>query len=389
MSIGVIEGGKYMRLLMAGESHGNAQCAILEGFPKGVKIETDYINKELARRQKGYGRGARMNIETDRISFLSGLRAGMTLGSPIAMTVKNRDQTIFSDRSDALEPLSVPRPAHADLAGSLKYHQRDMRNILERSSARETVMRVCAGGICKQFLAQFDISIASFVSSLGSMSSSVVPGSVAEIIKKTALSKIGGVDKNFEKKSIALIDKAKRQGDTLGGIIEIWADHVPPGLGSPMHYDQRLDARLAGALMSIPAVKGVEIGLGFEYARQRGSKTHDALFPGGVRRSVKRKTNNAGGIEGGMSNGQTLVARIAMKPIATLGRPLDSVDLAGGKKKKAPCVRSDVCAVGACGVIAESMMALVLTECFLGKFGCDAREEIKRNYQNYIRMIAR
>ncbi|MBN2483853.1 MAG: chorismate synthase [Candidatus Omnitrophica bacterium] len=377
-----------MRLLTGGESHGLAQCAILEGFPKGVEIDLDRINEELLRRQKGYGRGGRMKIEADTITIVSGMRRGITLGSPIAMLVKNKDHTVFATSVDTLEALSVPRPAHADLAGFLKYNEPDMRNILERASARETVMRVCAGSICKQFLDDFDITIASFVVSIGPVSSTMQPSTMKEIVNKTSRSQISAIDGTFEKKAIAEIDRAARRGDSLGGIIEVWAENVPPGLGSVMHYDRRLDTKIAAGIMSIPAIKGVEIGLGFEYARRRGSQTHDVIRPARTKKSrFRRDTNNAGGIEGGMSNGETIIIRCAMKPISTLGHPLDSVDVLTKHKKKAPPVRSDVCAVSACGVVAESMLALVLTESFLEKFGSDTQKEITQNYQQYLRRI--
>ncbi len=376
-----------MRILTAGESHGEAVIAIIEGFPRGVSIDEESINRELARRQQGYGRGRRMAIEKDRVHILSGLRNKITLGSPIALMVKNRDQTIFPQKKDGLKSLSVPRPAHADLAGALKYKETDMRNILERSSARETVARVCVGSVCSQFLADLGIAIAGHVISIGPVRAEVRPGSVNQIRAKRRSSLLCCLDPRAEKKMISQIDKAAGCGDTLGGIIEVWAQKVPAGLGSCMHYDQRLDARIAAAMMSIPAVKGVEIGAGFEYAGHRGSLMHDAIY-GAPGRKIVRRTNNAGGIEGGMSNGQPVVVRLAMKPIATLAAGLDSVHLKTGKKAQAPAVRSDVCAVPACAVVAEHMLAIVLCKAFLDKFGSDCLAEIKANYKAYCRKKA-
>jgi chorismate synthase len=327
-----------------------------------------------------------MQIEEDKIKILSGLRNKITLGSPVALMVKNKDVKIFSQSKDNLEPIYVPRPAHADLAGSLKYQEKDIRNILERSSARETVARVCAGSICKQFLSNFNTKIASFTVSVGKVFSLKKPKNVEEILRKTKKSKLNCIDKEKEKLMIKEIDKVKKDKDTLGGIIEIWIENVPPGLGSFMHFDKRLDAKLASYLVSIPAVKGVEIGLGFEYAKKRGSQTHDTIFYE-KKKGFYHKTNNSGGIEGGVSTGEPIVLRIAMKPISTLMNPLDSVNLLTKKKEKAPCIRSDTCAIVSCGVVAESMCAIALTEVFLDKFGQDTLKEIRGNYQRYIKNL--
>ena len=355
-----------MRILTAGESHGKALVAILEGFPKGVKIDIDFINQELRRRQMGFGRGKRMQIEEDKAEIISGVRNRMTLGSPICILIKNKDQKIYPEKEDDLKPVLVPRPGHADLAGCLKFEEKDIQNILERASARETVARVCIGSICKQFLKEFDIKIASFTVSVGGITSLKKPKKVEEIIQKTKKSLLNCIDKEKEKLMIEEIEKAKKEKDTLGGIIEIWTEGVPPGLGSFMHFDERLDAKIAYYLMSIPAVKAVEIGLGFECAKKRGSCVHDAIFYS-KKRGFYRKTNNCGGIEAGVSIGAPIVVRIAMKPISTLGNPLDSVNVLTKKKEKAPVIRSDICAVGACGVIAESMLAIVIAEMFLKK----------------------
>lgn len=373
-----------MRLLTAGESHGAYMIAVLEGFPKGVRVEEKIINQELKRRMSGFGRGKRMSIEKDVVIIASGLRNKVTLGSPIAMLVKNKDVNIFSQKVDNLPLLSVPRPAHADLAGALKYQEKDLQNILERASARETVARVCAGSVCKQFLKNFNIKIASFIVGIGSVISDKKPKSISEIISKTRKAKLNCLDK--EKLMIKEIKKAAQEKDTLGGVIEVWTEGIPPGLGSFMHFDKRLDAKLAFYLMSIPAVKGVEIGLGFEYAKSRGSTTHDAIYYT-LKKGFIRKTNNSGGIEGGVSTGEPIVVRLAMKPIATLGNPLDSVDIVSKEKSKASVVRSDTSAIVACGVIAENMLAIAITESFLEKFGCDTLTEIKTSYNSYLKSI--
>jgi chorismate synthase len=357
--------------------------AVIEGFPKGVKIEEKLINQELKRRMSGFGRGKRMFIESDRAEILSGLRNKLTLGSPIAVLVKNKDSQIFPQKKDSLLPWFIPRPGHADLSGAIKYGEQDLRNIAERASARETVSRVCIGSICKQFLSRFKIKIASFTVSVGEVVSHLKPGSISQIISKVKKSKLNCIDKEGEKLMIKEIRRAEEEKDSLGGVVEIWIDGVCPGLGSFMHFDRRLDAKIAGYLMSIPAVKGVEIGLGFEYARKRGFSSHDAIFFS-QGKGFYHKTNNSGGIEGGVSTGETIVLRIAMKPIATLRKPLESTHLLTKKKEKAIVVRSDTCAIVACGVIAESMCALVITEAFLEKFGGDSLTEIRANYRTYL-----
>lgn len=375
-----------MRILTAGESHGKYIAAILEGFPKGVKVDQRFINQELKKRMSGFGRGKRMSIERDKVSIVSGLRDKITLGSPITLLVENKDVKIFTQGADKLPSLSVPRPAHADLAGALKYNETDVRNILERSSARETVARVCAGAVCKQFLGEFGVRIAGFTLSLGSVSSEKHPKNITEIISKSKNSKLNCIDKNKENLMVKEVEQAARAGDTLGGVVEVWAEGVVPGIGSPMHFDRRLDSKLAAYLMSIPAVKGVEVGLGFDYARAKGSCSHDAIChePG---KGFSRKTNNSGGIEGGISNGMPIVLRLAMKPIATLVKPLDSVSIVNKKTARAPVVRSDVCAIVACALIAENMCAIALTESFLEKFGSDTLKEIASNYNSYLKAL--
>jgi len=376
-----------MRFLTAGESHGESVIAILEGFPQGVKIEPSFIDSELKRRMGGHGRGRRMQIEEDKVRILSGLRNKLTMGSPISMSVKNRDHRIFAHKKDGQELLLIPRPGHTDLAGCLKYGETDVRNILERSSARETVTRVCVGAVCKQLLSEFQINIASYVTGVGKISSHKRPKDIDDIKRKVKRSKLSCIDPVKEKLMIAEIEKAHTQSDTLGGVVEIWAENVPPGLGSVMHFDSRLDGRLAFYLMSIPSIKGVEVGAGFEYARRKGSASHDAIYFS-KDRSFYRKSNNSGGLEGGVSNGETIITRVGAKPIPTLKKPLSSVNLRTKKKEKAIVERSDICVVSAIGVVAESMVAIALVESFLDKFGADSLVELKRNYKNYIKSIS-
>ena len=385
------------RFTTAGESHGRGLVGILEGIPAGLPVSAADVDVELKRRQGGYGRGARMKIESDRIEWLSGIRAGETLGSPIAMLIWNRDwehwQDVMAPEADATpDPLgrrrqvTRPRPGHADLAGSLKYDRQDARDILERASARETVARVACGAVCKKLLREFNIEIGSYVAELGGVVAKVgaqhaapLSGNINQIADQ---SPVRCLDPAAEKEIITRIDAAKAAGDTLGGIVEVVALGVPVGLGSHVSWDAKLDGRIAQALMSIPAVKGVELGLGFEAARRKGSEVHDEIMPG-----FARATNRAGGTEGGMTTGEPLVARVAMKPISTLMSPLKTVDLKTGGPAQAQSERSDVTAVPAMGVIAEAMLALVLTEALLEKFGGDALSETKRNFEGYIAQV--
>ncbi len=351
-----------LRYLTAGESHGKAIIAILEGMPAGLKIDAAKINQELKRRQSGFGRGKRMQIEKDSAQILSGLKKGLTLGSPIAILIQNRDFSI-----EKLKKVICPRPGHADLAGLLKYGFADIRNVLERASARSTAATVGIGAINKIFLGQFNIRISSrFLS-------------------------IGGEDTGQGMKEKIL--EAMRNKDTVGGIFEVVAKGVPAGLGSYAQADRRLDGRLAQAVMSIPGIKAVEMGLGLGYAVSFGSEVHDAIYyskakslPAG-RQGYFRKTNNAGGIEGGVSNGEDIIIRACMKPISTLLDPLDSVNIQTKKSAKASIERSDICVVEAAGVIAESACAYVITDAFLEKFGSDNLSDIKKSYQNYIARI--
>ena len=383
------------RFTTAGESHGRGLVGVLEGIPAGLPVSADRIDAELQRRMGGYGRGARMKIEADRIEWLSGLRAGETLGSPIAMLVWNRDWEHWRDvmapeadppGAERRRQVTRPRPGHADLAGALKYDRRDARDILERASARETVARVACGAICKLLLEQFGIEIGSHVVELGGVTARVgaqhaAPLPVA-LNRYADQSPVRCLDPEAEREMIARIDAAKAAGDTLGGVVEVVAAGVPVGLGSHVSWDRKLDGRLAQALMSIPAVKGVELGLGFEAARRKGSEVHDEIMPG-----FARATNRAGGTEGGMTTGEPLVLHVAMKPISTLMSPLRTVDLASGAPAQAQSERSDVTAVPAMGVIAEAMIALMLVQAMLEKFGGDSLGEMKRNFQGYLAQV--
>jgi len=394
-----------LRFSTAGESHGKALVSIVEGLPAGLPISADWVDHELARRMQGYGRGARMKIERDRIEWLSGVRAGETLGSPVAMLIPNRDWENWEDVM-AAEPaekvgelrrrrVTRPRPGHADLAGVLKYDRLDARDILERASARETTARVAAGALAKRLLDEFGVEIGSHVTSLGGIQ--VPRGELPVPLNPAAdRSEIRVLDPALEAEIVGRIDAAKKAGDTLGGEVEVVARGVVVGLGSHVHWDRKLDGRLAGMMMSIPAVKGVEIGMGFEAARRPGSEVHDPIQGGEAgkqgsgeasrdpRGGFRRPTNNAGGLEGGITNGEPVVVKVGMKPISTLMSPLATVDLASGQPAKAVSERSDVTAVPAMGVIAEAMMALVLGDAMLEKFGGDSLAEMRRNYDGYV-----
>ena len=381
------------RFTTAGESHGRGLVAVLEGIPAGLPLAAERVNAELKRRMGGYGRGARMKIEADQIEWLAGVRAGETLGSPIAMLVWNRDwehwQDVMAPEADAPDAsgerrrqVTRPRPGHADLAGALKYDRQDARDILERASARETVARVACGAVCKVLLEQFGVEVGSHVVELGGVTATYHAPLPTPLNQASDASPVRCLDSDAEREMIARIDAAKAAGDTLGGVVEVIAVGVPVGLGSHVSWDTKLDGRLAQALMSIPAVKGVELGLGFEAARRKGSEVHDEILPG-----LARATNRAGGTEGGMSTGEPLVARVAMKPISTLMAPLRTVDLRTGTPALAQSERSDVTAVPAMGVIAEAMMALVLAQALLEKFGGDALGETKRNFAGYVAQV--
>ncbi len=362
-----------LRYFTAGESHGPALIGVLEGFPAGLKLDIAAINRDLARRQKGYGRGGRMKIETDAAEVLSGIRLGETIGSPLTLLVKNKDAKI-----DVLPAVTKPRPGHADLAGVLKYERQDARDILERSSARETTMRVALGAVCKQLLSQVGTEVAGHVVELGPVKAKTDGLTLAEIRERSEASEVRCADAGAEKAMVAAIDEAKTNGDTLGGIFEIIATGLPVGLGSHAQWDRKLDARIARAIISIQAIKGVEFGIGFEAARRFGSQVHDEILPG-----MTRASNNAGGFEGGMTNGQPVIVRAAMKPISTLMRPMRSVDISTGKEVTASVERSDVCALPAAAVVGEAVVAFELAAALLDKFGGDSVNELKRNVASY------
>ncbi len=394
----------HLRFTTAGESHGKAFVTIVEGLPAGLPVEAEAVDRDLARRMQGYGRGARMKIERDRIEWLSGVRAGETLGSPVAMLIANRDWANWEDvmAHEAAEPgelrrrrVSRPRPGHADLAGVLKYDRLDARDILERASARETAARVAAGALAKRLLDEFGVEIGSHVVTLGGVVVPLPAELPVPLNPAADGSEVRVLDRSVEPEIVRRIDQAKQAGDTLGGEVEVVARGVVVGLGSHVSWDRKLDGRLAGLLMSIPAVKGVEIGMGFEAARRPGSEVHDPIsgpegraglppVAGDRRGGFRRSSNNAGGLEGGITTGEPVVVRVAMKPISTLMSPLPTVDLASGSPASAQSERSDVTAVPALGVIAEAMVALALADAMLEKFGGDSLGEMRRNYQAYL-----
>jgi chorismate synthase len=379
------------RFLTAGESHGEALTAVIDGVPAGLGLTEEHLNEDLARRQRGYGRGGRMKIERDQAHISSGVRWGVTLGSPITLTVQNRDwenwkQTMAVGEPPAGAPpktITRPRPGHADLAGAMKYGHRDIRNVLERSSARETTARVAVAGVAKRLLREFGITILSHVTEIGGVHIGPLEVAWDEVRSRAEVSEVRCADPAAEIAIIEAIDRAKEAGDTLGGVFEVVALGCPVGLGSYVQWDRKLDGRLARAFCSIHAIKGAEIGMGFEAARRPGSQVHDEiLFDRDS--GFHRRSNSAGGLEGGVTNGQPVVVRAAMKPISTLRKPLQSVDMATKETVEAVVERSDVCAVPAAGVVGEAMMALVLVEAFLEKFAGDSIDEIHRNYQGYV-----
>jgi len=385
-----------IRLTTAGESHGRALVAILEGVPAGLPLVAADVDQDLARRMQGHGRGARMKIEADRVQFLSGVRAGATLGSPITLLIENRDFENWRDvmaAEPAAQPprrkLSRPRPGHADLAGVLKYDREDARDVLERASARETAARVAAGAVCRRLLQEFGVEVGSHVVALGGIPASAPEPLPVPLDAVADRSPVRCLDAEATRAMVARIDAAKDAGDTLGGVVEVVARGVVVGLGSHVSADRRLDGRLAAALMALPAVKGVEIGHGFEVAALPGSQAHDEIFRADGAAAVRaggfaRKTNRAGGLEGGITNGEPLVLRVAMKPLSTLMQPLQSVDLETGKPAAAQSERSDVTAVPALGVVAEASVALTLAAAYAEKFGGDSLAEARRNFDGYL-----
>lgn len=394
-----------LRYFTAGESHGPCLTVIIDGVPAGFPFEVSKVNHDLWRRQQGYGRGGRMLIEKDEIEVRSGIRWGETLGSPVALGIENRDWKNWTkkmspapeDRDDKIA-VTKPRPGHADLTGVLKYNRSDVRDVLERASARDTVARTAVGSFCKQLLAPFNIRIMGYIRSIGNVTANLDGLSYEETFTCSEESPVRTADSEAEAKMIALIEECKKEGNTLGGIFEVVALGLPPGLGTHTQWDRKLDGRLAQALMSIQAIKGVELGLGFEMARRRGSQVHDEIFfdpdkmvtegtPRIVPTGFYRGSNNSGGTEGGMTNGAPLVARVAMKPISTLMSPLQSVELRSKQPADASVERSDVCAAPAAAVVGESVVAFELANAFLEKFGGDSLREIKRNYESYLEQI--
>ena len=392
-----------LRFTTSGESHGQALVSVLEGMPAGLPLLSTHIDGDLARRQQGYGRGRRMQIERDTAEILSGVRAGETIGSPIAMLIRNRDwanwQAIMDpapregEEAGSLRRRAVTRvrPGHADLTGLLKYDREDARDILERASARETTARVAAAAVCKRFLNEFDVRIGSHLVHLGGIDATRPSPMPSDVNAAADASPLRTLDSDAEQRMIKYIDEIKRAGNTLGGVCEVVVDGLPVGLGSHVSWDRKLDGRIGAAIMSIPAVKGVEIGMGFQATRVTGAEVHDEIemAPGRVLAgNVRRKTNRAGGLEGGMTTGEPLVVRVAMKPISTLMRPLGTVDVATGEAAAAVAERSDVTAVPAMGVIAEGMLALVIADAFVEKFGGDSLGETRRNYESYLSHVA-
>jgi len=384
-----------LRFLTAGESHGPELVAVVEGYPAGFDIDLAKVNHDLARRQKGYGRGGRMAIERDEVRVVSGVRFGRSMGSPITLIVENHDfknwvKRMSVDPADrgAAEPVTRPRPGHADLAGVLKYNLDDVRDVLERASARETTMRVAVGALAKLLLEPFGITTLGYVASIGSTEARTpIDMSIEDLARVTEASQVRVADPDAERAIIAEIDECKKTGDTLGGVVEVVATGLPVGLGSHVQWDRKLDGRLAHVLLSLQAVKGVELGLGFRAAAMRGSALHDEIaYDAGARRFI-RNSNNSGGTEGGMTTGEPLRVRVAFKPLSTLMRPLRSADIRTKAESVGNTERSDVCAIPAAAVIAEAVVAFELANAFVEKVGGDSRTEIARNYQGYLEQV--
>ena len=384
-----------LRFLTAGESHGPELAVIIEGAPAGYSIDLEAINRDMARRQKGYGRGGRMAIERDEVRVVSGIRFGTTLGSPITFIIENRDFKNWEkrmsvdprDRGEA-KLVTRPRPGHADLAGVLKYNLEDIRDVLERASARETASRVALGSFARQLIAPFGISVLGYVVSIGSVEAKAASDlTLEELARITEESPVRVTDPDAERAMIAEIDTCKKEGDTLGGIVEVVAEGLPVGLGSHVQWDRKLDGRIAHSLMSLQAVKGVEFGKGFQAARVRGSHLHDEIgYDSGAQRFT-RHSNNSGGTEGGISTGEPLRVRVAFKPLSTLMRPLRSADIKTKAEAIATIERSDVCAIPAAAVIAECVVAFEVANAFLEKFGGDSFTEVARNYNGYLEQV--
>ena len=378
-----------LRLLTAGESHGKGLVGVLEGLPAGVPVSPKEVAGELARRRHGYGRSGRQKLEADRFEIVSGVRHGRTLGSPIAVTIENaewerryRDVMSVEGEPDPAERLTRPRPGHADLAGSLKYGFDDVRNVLERASARETAMRVALGVFCKALLAELGIEVVSHVVRIGRVASRSTRVPRPEDLEIVDASPVRCLDETASDRMVAEIDRIRKDRDTIGGVFEVIAYGCPPGLGSHVQFDRKLDARVALSLMSIQSVKGVEVGEGFASASKAGSRAHDEIVPGS--RGLRRKSARSGGIEGGMSTGQPIRVRAAMKPFSTVPKPLATVDLATGRPELAITQRTDVCAVPAGAVVGEAVVAFVLAQAALEKFGGDSLPETRRNLDAFV-----
>jgi chorismate synthase len=378
-----------LRWMTAGESHGPRLTALVEGVPSGMPLLAEDIDVDLARRQRGYGRGGRMKIETDQVEIVGGVRGGETLGSPIALSIVNRDHVSWVDRMSPgplpvpAEPLSRPRPGHVDLAGGLKHDRHDLRDVLERASARETASRTAVGAVCRKLLRVAGIDVFAHVVSIGPVDTPPTSSSPEDIRGRSRASDLACADPEAEARMKMAIRDAAHSGDTLGGVFEVVATGVLPGLGSHVQWDRKLDGRLAQALMSIQAIKGVEIGMGFMAARSAGSGVHDPIHYDGVARRFTRPTNRAGGLEGGITNGMPVVCRVAMKPIATLKKALASVDVRTKEPYQAAFERSDVCAVAAASVVGEAMVCIVLADALLEKFAGDSLRELTRNIEGY------
>ncbi len=382
-----------IRYLSAGESHGPGLTVIVEGLPSHLAVSKDEIDQQLRRRQQGYGRGYRMKIESDEVEITSGVRFGLTLGSPVTMQIINRDFSHWTDRMSVwgqlptdLKEVTRPRPGHADLAGAIKYDHADVRNVLERASARNTATIVAAGALARQLLSHFDMEVSAHVVEIGGERVGTLPETWDDLVHQANASPVRCADAEAESRMIRKIDEAKERGDTVGGVFEVVIRGCPVGLGSYAHPDRKLDGRLAGALMSIPAIKGVEIGLGFVSAHRFGSQVHDPILYQDGR--YLRPSNGAGGVEGGVTNGQPIVLRGAMKPIATLYHPLPSVDMKTKQVEEASVERSDYCAVPAASVVAENMAAWVIAEAFLEKFGGDSMEQVKESFRVYQKRVS-
>src|SRR5256886_4456554 len=382
-----------LRYLNGGESHGKGLIAILEGMPSGLPLTADDINRDLARRQKGYGRGGRMRIEQDRVEFPSGVRKGFTLGTPITLHAANRDWENWKEIM-APEPgppvtekvVTCPRPGHADLVGAIKYGHRDIRNVLEKASARETAIRVAVGGVAKRLLAEFGIQVYSYTLEIGGVQASLAGLTTEQAFRQAEESEVRCPDPESSGKMVEQIREVKHKGDTLGGIFEVVVTNPPLGLGSYAQWDRRLTGRLAMALMSIQAMKGVEVGMGFEAAQRFGSEVHDEIF---YDQGFTRGGNNAGGLEGGITTGQPIVLRTAMKPISTLYNPKKSVDILTKQPVEATIERSDICTVPAAGVVGEAVVAYEMASAFIEKFGGDTLQEMRRNYDAYQDYVKR